>query len=635
MEKRKRSRRGSLVVPIDHNSHLTTRKDFFKVERDDGPSFNRFLRSYTRNFVSFRRFADSFLGLIPPIRWLPNYSIKRQLPGDLFGGTVLTFFNIPLGIACSNLAGVPLVNGLYTMLFAAFFYPIFSNWPHGSMGPFASIDIATGEHARMVMSHYYADLSNITDTKLFQVVNPTTITSAMVFLNGLVCIAFGLLRLDFVAEYFSEPLVGGFTTGVALYVVVSQIAPMLGIQKPPKVHVGYQFPNLWNLARRLDETNLVTVLISTLSIVLLLVCKSIVQPQLQRHFKSSFVVLPWEFILLVVSTSLSWFLQINRTYDVYVVGSIPKGLPLPQLPNLSLLPDLFLSSLAISIVQICTHMFAAKVLSRRVGYRVDRRQETYAIGATLLLSSFFPVYAANSGVGASTICEQSGATSQMAIVFSALILLLTTLLAGPLFYHLPSCVMAVIVLIVVGKQLEGVFQVPHLWKTSKWDFCIWTATFLTSVSRGIVLGLGIGMIFQLFTVVARTQWPRWTVWYSKRKNSSNVCIFEFESMLLFANGEKFVFAVQETLDKWCEEDRKSFPHIFVLDCTVMIDVDAVGLSYLVDVLKDLHGFAFVYFIKPRWFLVKILREEGVNISDHQICETIDEALEKVDNRNSL
>ncbi|KAI6243535.1 hypothetical protein M3Y99_00110900 [Aphelenchoides fujianensis] len=636
--KSSKGRRGSLVMPIDHSAHLVSRDNFCKLERDNGPSFGRFVRSYSRHFDSWATFADGLIASIPPLRWLPHYSWQRQLGGDVLAGAVLTLFNIPLAIACSNLAGVPLVNGLYTMLFAVLVYPLVGAWPHGTMGPFAAIDIATGEHARMIMSDFYGDLRNITnaDPATLAAVNSATITSAMVFLNGVICIVFGLLRLDFIAEYFSEPLVGGFTSGIALYVVVSQVDGMLGIQKPPRVRVGYEFPNLLLLVQRLNATNWVSVGLSAFSIFFLIGCKTVVQPAMQRWCHRRCVVLPWEFVLVALSIAFSAFFRLNERYGVYIVGEIPNGLPLPALPNFSLLPDLFPSSLAISTVQLCTHMFAMRVLSRRVGYRVDRRQETYAMGTTLLISGFFPVYAANNGLGQSSILEQAGGTSQISTVVMAVIMVFIVLFGGPFFYYLPTCVMAVVVLIVVGKQLNGIFEVPHLWKASKWDFCIWTATFLASVTRGIVLGLGIGIVFQLFTVVARTQWPRWTVWYSKRPDRANVCIFEFESMLLFTNGEKFVYAVQETLEKWCSDEendeKKTQDHVFVLDCTAMIDVDAVGLGYLVDVLKDLHRFAAVFFVKPRWFLIKLLREEGVNISDHTICETVEEALERAERK---
>lgn len=66
--------------------------------------------------------------------------------------------------------------------------------------------------------------------------------------------------------------------------------------------------------------------------------------------------------------------------------------------------------------------------------------------------------------------------------------------------------MAVLVLIVIGKQLSGVFQIFHLWKTSKWDLIIWLASFISTTTYGITYGLGIGIIFQVFTVAARTQW---------------------------------------------------------------------------------------------------------------------------------
>lgn len=182
--------------------------------------------------------------------------LSNLRPFTMFKGIMLSCSNIPLGIVCSNLAGVPGVNGLYTILLASFIYPVFSAWPHGTLGPSAPIDISTGVHTHIILERYYNDLPNGTSTEdISDMVNPSSVTSTLVFLNGLFCVGlklnsnlitfqiiFGMLRLDFITEYFSEPLVGGFTSGIALYIVVSQIRPMLGIPKVSKKKLGYEFP---------------------------------------------------------------------------------------------------------------------------------------------------------------------------------------------------------------------------------------------------------------------------------------------------------------------------------------------------------------------------------------------------------
>lgn len=102
-------------------------------DKNKTTNFRRFIESYTRHF-SFHSFIDLFRSTFQISTWLPKYSIKNQLLGDLYAGIMLSCSNIPLGIACSTLAGVPEINGLYTILLSSLIYPIFSGWPHGTMG---------------------------------------------------------------------------------------------------------------------------------------------------------------------------------------------------------------------------------------------------------------------------------------------------------------------------------------------------------------------------------------------------------------------------------------------------------------------------------------------------------------------
>jgi MFS superfamily sulfate permease-like transporter len=103
---------------------------------------------------------------------------------------MLACSNIPLGIACSGLAGVPGINGLYTILLASFTYPIFSAWPHGTLGPYAPIDISTGVHTHIILQQYYATIGgNSTSDDVVGIVNPSTVTSTLVFMNGCICVS--------------------------------------------------------------------------------------------------------------------------------------------------------------------------------------------------------------------------------------------------------------------------------------------------------------------------------------------------------------------------------------------------------------------------------------------------------------
>uniref|UniRef100_A0AC34FET0 STAS domain-containing protein n=1 Tax=Panagrolaimus sp. ES5 TaxID=591445 RepID=A0AC34FET0_9BILA len=202
---------------------------------------------------------------------------------------------------------------------------------HASLGSFAVVSLMTGVTNENIMGKYYGNNA----TEIFEMddysmllINPITIASTLAFTVGICELVIALLRLDFLCVYFSDPLVGGFTTGAAVHVLASQLDDIMGIK-------------------------------------------------LTRMIVTTFI-----------SNSYSW----HNLHNVPVVGAVPKGLPTPHMPQFNLIPDCLPTALAISVVTFAVHISMAKMIAKRLSYEIDPSQEMYAVGFTSALSGLFPVF---------------------------------------------------------------------------------------------------------------------------------------------------------------------------------------------------------------------------------------------------
>ncbi|KAI6180065.1 hypothetical protein M3Y98_00679000 [Aphelenchoides besseyi] len=578
------------------------------------PLWRKVLLHYIKPFRNWANCHESLCSFFPILHWAPKYCPKSQLSGDVAAGVMSGILNITQGIAYAILAGLPAVSGLYATCFTSFLYPFFASWPHGTMGPFAIVQMMCGAAIKGVMETYHGENRTVfVDEETLALIDPTTISSALTFTIGLLCVLCGMLHMQFLADYFSAPL---------------QFDAVIGVKKPKTSGFGQLFKDLYNICTLIPQANMTSALIAACAFVFLVVFKILLHPQLEKYVNKK-INISYELILVVSSTLICYMMQLDTRQDVKVVGSIPRGLPMPAIPQFFLMGDLFWEAVAIIIVQGAIHMSMIKVMSHRLNYRVDENQEIYCVGFVLVISSFLPVYSTSNALSRPQILVECGATSQVHNFVAGTVVLIVLIAAGPLFYWLPMPVLAAIVIISLRNLfIRGYEEMIQYWRLSRWDFVIWAVAFSATIADNVICGLAVGISFEMFSIVLRTQEPRWNAQFGKKDDSIDVCVFTFEAMLLFTNAERFKSAVQQVLGLWDKEEAsKTTSKTFIFDCSAMVEIDSVGARAFKQIMDEIQlADCEIFFVKTSKGLFYTMEKEGAKFNPRHIFAKVDDAM---------
>ncbi|TMW43961.1 hypothetical protein DOY81_010959 [Sarcophaga bullata] len=373
-------------------------------------------------------FWSMFAGILPIIEWLPKYSFKRDLIGDIMAGFTVAIMHIPHGMAYGILAGVGPGNGLYMAIFPALVYMILGTSKHISIGTFAVASMMTLK----VVQSYDTSGEQLSDGA--RPPTPLEIVSTLAFTVGLLHLAMGFFRLGTLSSLLSEPLVNGFTTGAACHVVTSQLKDIFGVSV--KRHKG-AFKIIYtiiDLCKELPKTNIAAVIFCSGIIVFMVLCNEVIKPWLRKYCRFP---LPAELIAVIGGTLISMLAEVNSKYEIGLVGEIPTGLPEPMLPRFDLVPSLVVDSIAITIVTYSIVMSLGLTFAKKHSYEVRPNQELFAMGIGNIVGGFFHCIPLAASLSRSLIQDQTGGATQLATLVSALLILMTLFWTGPFFQHLP------------------------------------------------------------------------------------------------------------------------------------------------------------------------------------------------------
>uniref|UniRef100_H2ZIG9 SLC26A/SulP transporter domain-containing protein n=1 Tax=Ciona savignyi TaxID=51511 RepID=H2ZIG9_CIOSA len=417
---------------------------------------------------------------LPILTWLPNYSIKEYLPGDLIGGITTAVVRIPQSLAYGLLAGVDPINGMYTAFFSPLTYTFLGTSKHVSCRTFAVISLMLGSALEKYLTAYH--LSVITSVTI---------------LVGLIQVALGICNLGFVAVFLSDPLVAGFTTGAALFVFTAQVKYCFGI----------------NLARQkapfaLVKVKLVWLLEFNQGIVIFKSCCSAIDYcELKYKKKLHNIPIPIELLVIIVTTVISANVNLNAKYGIDIVGAIPSGLPGPVLPDATMWPSLLSDAFSIAIVGFAITVSVGKLFAKKHNYEISPNQELFALGMSQMTCGLFRGHACAGALARSTVKESSGTKTQFSDVVSCVVILLVLLFIGPLLSPLPKATLSCIIMVNVRGLFRQVLQLPRIWGLCKYDFSVWILTFVAVALLGVDIGLLIGVAGLLLTVVLRVYKP--------------------------------------------------------------------------------------------------------------------------------
>jgi high affinity sulfate transporter 1 len=460
--------------------------------------------------------------ILPLAGWLPNPE-GNTIRADLIAGASLAGLLIPEGLAYAGIAGVAPEVGLYSAAAGLAVYALFGSSRH--------LAVTCTSASAAMLAALVAPLA-AGDPKRY-----AALASAAAIVVGFLLLVSSGLKLGFVSEFISKPVLKGFVFGLGLTIMVKQGPKLLGIEKGH----GDTLDRIWQMIISLPHANpwTVAVGVGALAIVFLL------GAWLPR-IPSALVVL-----VLGILAVRQFGLQ---QHGVEIVGKVPTGLPHLGLPLISRddLPELFGGAIGIVLIVYAEALAAGRIFAAKFKYDVNPNQELAAIGVANLASGLTQGIIVGGGMSGTAANAAGGARSQLSAVVTALLSVLTLLFLMPLFENLPEAVLGAIVIHAVW-HLADVKEMRRL--ASLKTGSIWVA--LTAIAGVLVLGILEGLILAMcLTLVAllkKVSAPMDSVLgrlpntqtfvdmaiYPKAESVEGVLIFRPNGMLFFANANRF------------------------------------------------------------------------------------------------
>lgn len=414
----------------------------------------------------------------PILDWLPNYK-KSDLSGDVFAGLTVGIMLIPQGMAYALIAGLPPVYGLYASIVPQIIYAIFGTSRQLSVAPVAmdSLLVAAGVSVMATEgTTAYIEFAIL-----------------IAFFMGLFQLTLGIFRMGFITNLLSKPVISGFTSAAALIIGLNQLKYLLGtdIVKSNQVH-----EIIWNAIQKIDETHILTLFIGVAGIIII------------KSVKVIHKSIPGALMAVIFGILVAYFFQLDAS-GVAIVRTIPDGLPPFQLPNFSLgrMGELIPLSLTISVVAFMEAFSVAKALeAKKRDYKVVANQELIGLGAANLVGALFQSYPVTGGFSRSAVNFQSGANTPLSSVISAGLIALTLLFLTPLFYFLPTAILASVIMVAVSSLIDIPYALK-LWKGNKVEFALLMATFLVTLNFSMVPGIVTGVVLSILILLYRSAYP--------------------------------------------------------------------------------------------------------------------------------
>jgi len=527
--------------------------------------------------------------IFPVLQWLPAYN-KTWLRPDLLAGITVAAFTVPEAMAYASLAGLPPEAGLYAAFLASIIYVIFGTSRQLAIGPTSAISILVAGTLSLLLvnnpEQYWA------------------FAAMTAILVGIIALVAWVLRLGFIVNFISKPVLGGFTAGAALVIAASQLPKLFGIEG---TH-GEFFERVWHIIQHLGDTNLPTLAIGLVSIVLLII----------GHKK--FPRLPTSLVVVLLGILL---MSVTNLSDrgVAIVGDIPQGLPAFGIPEFTLsdIGDLLPLALAVFILAYVEGMAMVRTFANKRQYRADANQELLALGAANIASGLGQGYAVGGSMSRSVVNDNSGAKTPLAGGIAGLLIIVVILFLTGLFSKLPEPILAAVVLVAI-KSLIDIPELRRIYRINKREFAIAMVAFGGVLIFGLLYGVLIAVFVSIIYMIARVMHPHTAILgripgtdlygdvkrHPENEQDPGILVYRVDSSIFFANAATVHDQINDLIDKLDQP-----VELVVLDLEATPLLDITGADMLADIHRQLanRGIA-LKLAKATGPVRDVLRAEG-------------------------
>ena len=520
--------------------------------------------------------------MLPPLSTLHGYSV-RDLRRDAGAGMAVWAAAVPSGLAYAGLAGLPPIVGLYASAVAGLAYGLAGSLRQAQVGPTSTSSILT---AAAIAPMAHGDVARATE-----------LAAVLALEVAAIMLLAWALRLGFLADLLSQPVLVGFTAAMSLVIIAAQLPNLFGVSG---VTTRTFQTTIGGLGRRVDVIDAASVAIGVGALVALLAMRRM-RPRWPRE-------------LLVVGSATLLVAVLGLQDVVHVVGDVPSGLPAPSIPSVAYedLERLIPAAAGIALIAFVETVAIGRTFARLRRYAIEPRDEFLALGVANLASGAFQGYPANASFAQTALSDGAGGRTVIAGVTTKVAILATLLVLTPLFTNLPYPVLAAVVIAAVlsfidlpafrrllrfqraaqrskGRPAGIVPRQPEFWSA--------LAAFAGTLLFGILNGILVGVLVTLLAVLHRVSRPRVAVLgkvpggrrhrdvgrHPDAKTRAGVLIVRFEAPIFFGNAHYFRQSVLGLVD----ENGPSL-HALVLVCDAVSDIDMTGLDALRDLVEEVQ-----------------------------------------------
>lgn len=457
---------------------------------------------------------------------------RRNLVRELLAGVTLLAIAIPLNIGYAQIAGLPPTAGLYALVVPTIVYVLVVS----SRQVVASPDAAAAALVASSIGGLAAAGSE----------DYVTMALAQAILCGVMFILLAVFKLGFLANFLSKPILVGFVGGLALDILVSQVAKMLGV---PIDSGGEFLEKLGDLLSGLGTANVWAVVISVASVAILL---------LGKRFLG---MVPWALVVMVAATILVVSAGLAAK-GVAVLGEVPAGAPTLTWPMLDWQTWLLLvpSAMALTLVTTAEGLLVSRSYGEKRHYRTEPNRDLLAFGVANIAAGAQGSFAVGSSTSRTAAMDQAGSRTQLPSLVLAVGTLLLLLFGTGLLDSIPSPAIGAIVGVAI-LPLLGFRELAALWRIDRFEFLIGAVCFLVTLFIGSIPGILVAFVLALINIAKRASTPAIDVLADDDNprdsllaeapegstTAPGIVVVRMSAPLFFANGDTFAQAVRHAV----------------------------------------------------------------------------------------